>query len=125
VFLTGDVHTAWANDVPAGPGAPPVATEFVCSSITSNNVDDFIGARTRTVSLALEAAIQGENPHVRFVNLDDHGYSALHVTDAQVQMEWYAISGRRDPDADSRHLASWSVESGTARVQAVGHTAIA
>ncbi len=28
-----------------------VATELVCSSITSNNVDDFIGARPRTVSL--------------------------------------------------------------------------
>jgi alkaline phosphatase D len=112
VFLTGDVHTAWANDVPAGPGAPSVATEFVCSSITSNNVDDFMGSAPRSVSLSLEASIQEQNRHVRFVNLDDHGYSVLNVNDASVQMDWYAISDRRDPDADSRLLASWTVASG-------------
>ena len=123
VFLTGDVHTAWANDVPAGPAEASVATEFVCSSITSNNVDDFIGARPRTVSLSLEAAIQGENPHVRFVNLDDHGYSVLNVTSAHVRMDWYAISDRRDSSAGSHRLASWSVQSGTPRVEPVRHHA--
>lgn len=117
VFLTGDVHTAWANDVP-GTGGVPVATELVCSSITSNNVDDFIGARPRTVSLALEAAIQDENPHVRFVNLDDHGYCVLDVTAARIQMDWFAVD-RRDPRAASSHLASWAVRSGAARVEAV------
>lgn len=121
VFLTGDVHTAWANDVPGGPGAMPVATEFVCSSITSNNVDDFMGARPRTTSLALEAAVQSGNPHVRFVNLDDHGYSVLHVTAGEVRMDFHAISDRRDKEAGSRLLTSWSVRSGTARVEAAGH----
>jgi alkaline phosphatase D len=105
VFLTGDVHTAWANEVP-GPSGSPVATEMVCSSITSNNVDDFIGARPRTVSLALEAAIQSENPHVRFVNLDDHGHCVLDVTPKRIQMEWYAVDDRRDPRSGSRRLAS-------------------
>lgn len=124
VFLTGDVHTAWANDVPVGKDGKSVATEFVCSSVTSNNVDDFIGARPRTVSLALEAVIQSENPHVRFVNLDDHGYAVLDVTEAHVQMDWFAISDRRDRKADSRRLATWSVGSGTPRVEAVRQTAI-
>ena len=118
VFLTGDVHTAWANDVP-GPSGSPVATELVCSSVTSNNVDDFIGARPRTVSLALEAAIQAENSHVRFVNLDDHGHSVLDVTPARVQMDWYAVDDRRDPRSGSRRLASWAVRSGAASVRPV------
>ncbi len=116
VFLSGDVHTAWANDVPAEGGAS-VATEFVCSSITSNNVDDFIGVAPRTVSLSLEAAIQTENPHVRFVNLDDHGYCVLQVTQSQVQMDWYAISDRADQHATTRQLSSWTVASGTPRVR--------
>jgi alkaline phosphatase D len=118
VFLTGDVHTAWANEV-RGPYGGAVATELVCSSITSNNVDDFIGARPRTVSLALEAAIQAENPHVRFVNLDDHGHSVLEVTPERIQMDWYAVDDRRDPRSGSRRLASWAVRSGVARVEAV------
>ena len=116
VFLSGDVHTAWANDVP-GPDGRPVATELVCSSITSNNVDDFIGVAPRTLSLSLEAAIQTENPHVRFVNLDDHGFCVLQVTRAKLQMDWYAISDRADKHATSRKLTSWTVSAGTARVQ--------
>ncbi len=116
VFLSGDVHTAWANDVPAANGVS-AATEFVCSSISSNNVDDFIGAAPRTISLALEAAIQMENPHVRFVNLDDHGYCVLQVTRARAQMDWYAISNRADKHATSRLLSSWVVASGTPHVQ--------
>ncbi|MEO6604698.1 MAG: alkaline phosphatase D family protein [Aeromicrobium sp.] len=116
VFLSGDVHTAWANDVPAENGVS-VATEFVCSSITSNNVDDFIGVAPRTMSLSLEAAIQTENPHVRFVNLDDHGYCVLQVTRARAQMDRYAISDRADKDATTRLLSSWTVASGTPRVQ--------
>ena len=125
VFLSGDVHTAWANDVPGGADGAPVATEFVCSSITSNNVDDFIGVPPRSTSLTLEAAIQSENPHVRFVNLDDHGYCVLQVTSARVHMDWYAISDRRDREATSSCLSSWSVESGTPRVQRVSRPVLA
>lgn len=118
VFLTGDVHTAWASEVP-GPGGVPVATELVCSSVTSNNVDDFIGVAPRTVSLALEAAIQTANPHVRWVNLDDHGCSVLEVTAARVRMDWCAVTDRRDPRTDVRRLASWAVRSGSARIEPV------
>ncbi len=97
MFLTGDVHTAWANEVP-GPSGTRSSPELVCSSITSNNVDDFIGARPRTVSLALEAAIQGENPHVRFVNLDDHGLLRARCDAVErIQMDWYAVEDRRNP----------------------------
>jgi len=119
VFLTGDVHSAWANEVPSPTTGLPVAVELVCHSLTSNNVDDFIGAAPRTTSLALEAATQEVNPHVRWVNLDDHGHTVLHVTPERVQMDWYAISDRRDPDASSRPLASWAVTAGSPRIEAV------
>jgi alkaline phosphatase D len=116
VFLTGDVHSAWANEVPSPTTGLPIATEFVCNSLTSNNVDDFMGSAPRTRSLALEAAIQRENPHVRWVDLDDHGYAVLHVTPQRVQMDWHAISDRRDPQATSRSLASWAVRAGQAGI---------
>jgi alkaline phosphatase D len=116
VFLTGDVHSAWANEVPSPTSGLPVATELVCSSLTSNNVDDFMGSRHRTTSLVLEAAIQEQNRHVRWVDLDDHGHAVLHVTAERVRMDWFAISDRRDPHATSRPLASWAVEAGLPRV---------
>ncbi|MET0448765.1 MAG: alkaline phosphatase D family protein [Aeromicrobium sp.] len=119
VFLTGDVHSAWANEVLSPVTGLPIAAEFVCSSLTSNNVDDFMGVAPRTTSLALEAATQQQNPHVRWVNLDDHGYCVLLVTQERVRMDWYAISDRRDPDATTHRLASWGVAAGEAGVGSV------
>lgn len=119
VFLTGDVHSAWATEVPSSTMGRPIAVELVCSSLTSNNVDDFMGTRPRTTSLAMEAAIQEQNPHVKWVDLDDHGYAVLSVTDRRLQMDWYAISDRRDPLATSHVLSSWGVTAGTSRVEAV------
>ncbi|MBD8607663.1 alkaline phosphatase D family protein [Aeromicrobium sp. CFBP 8757] len=116
VFLTGDVHSAWATEVPSPRTGRPMAVELVCSSLTSNNVDDFMGTRPRTTSLVMEAAIQEVNPHVRWVNLDDHGFTVLHVTDERLQMDWHAISDRRDPRATTHVIASWAVTAGSARV---------
>lgn len=117
VFLSGDVHTAWANEVELD--GRPVATEVVCSSVTSNNVDDFMGTRSRTVSLAMEEAIMRTNPHVRFVNLDDHGFCVLDLTADRVRAEWHAIGDRTDPGTTARPLAAREVVSGTARVRPV------
>lgn len=121
VFLTGGIHSAWACDLPQDAGAyplsPSVATELACSSVTSNNLDDMLGTPERTASLAVEAAIQAANRHVRYLDLDRHGFSVLDVTPVRVQMDWYAISDRADPQASAAHTASWYVDAGTQRVR--------
>lgn len=117
VFLSGDVHTAWANEVELDGRA--VAAEVVCSSVTSNNVDDFMGTRPRTVSLAMEEAIARTNPHVRFVNLDDHGFCVVDLTPARARVEWHAVGDRTDPGTTSRLLAARQVVSGSALVRPV------
>jgi alkaline phosphatase D len=120
VFLTGDIHSSWACDLPLEPGNYPlsrsVATELVCTSVTSNNLDDITGSPPRTTSLAVEEAIKTGNRHVQYVNLDDHGYSVLDVTPARVQMDYFKISDRADRDATSSLLTSWAVEAGTQQV---------
>lgn len=115
VFLSGDVHTAWANEV-AGPGRTPVAAEFVCASVTSNNVDDFMGTAPRSVSLAMEEAIVELNPHVKFVNLDDHGYCVLELTDDEARMEWWAIDDRADANTGVRRQAVRTLSAGSSRI---------
>lgn len=115
VFLSGDVHTAWANEVPGTDGRP-LAAEFVCASITSNNVDDYMGTRPRTVSLRIEAAIVELNPHVSFVNLDDHGYCVLELTPERLRMEWWAIGDRRDREAGVSRIAARELRSGSSRL---------
>jgi alkaline phosphatase D len=122
VFLTGDFHSAWANDLPADTGSYPatgsVGVEFVCTSITSNNVDEVSGAQPRTTSLSWEALLQGNNRHVKYLNLDDHGYSVLDVTAQRAQMDYYVLADKRRAATTVSHSASWRTRSGTGTVEA-------
>ena len=123
VFLTGDIHSAWACDLPLDAGTYPVtrsvATEFVCTSVTSTNLDDITGSPPRTSSLAVEAGIQANNRHVKYLNFDDHGYSVLDVTSKRTQMDYYVISDRRDRGATSMWTASWATAANTQQVRPV------
>ena len=123
VFLTGDIHSGWACDLPldAGtyPASPSVATEFVGTSVTSNNLKDVTGTPPRTTSLAVEAAIQAANRHVKYLDFDDHGYSVLDVTSRRTQMDYYVIGDRADRGAAASWTASWATDANTQRVHAV------
>ncbi|MPZ96549.1 MAG: twin-arginine translocation signal domain-containing protein [Propionibacteriales bacterium] len=123
VFITGDIHSAWANDLPLDAGTYPlsrsVGTEFVCTSVTSNNLDDIVGVPPRTSSLAVEAAITATNRHVRYVDFDSHGYSVLDVTPARVQMDYYVIGDRASAGAGSHWSTSWATSAGSQRVRPV------
>ena len=123
VFLTGDIHSGWACDLPHDAATYPVGdsagVELVCTSVTSNNLKDITGSPRRTSSLAVEAVLQTNNRHVKYLNFDDHGYSVLDVTPERVQMDWYVIGDRADRDAGSSWTASWATRSGTSKVQAV------
>jgi alkaline phosphatase D len=110
VFLTGDIHTSWAIDV------ENVAVEFVCTSVSSSNLDDALGVPPRTGSLAVEAAFRAANPHVKFVELDSHGPSVLEVTPGAVQMDWYYLAEKNDPASTVSHGHSYRALAGDPRV---------
>lgn len=122
VFLTGDIHSAWANDLPLDaatyPASGSVAVEFVCTSVTSSNIDEETGAPPRTATLALEAVLQTNNRHVRYLNFDDHGYSVLDVTKQRVQMDYFVLEDKTRVDSGVSHTASWLTRSGSGRVEA-------
>ncbi|MHA7275328.1 alkaline phosphatase D family protein [Arthrobacter sp. Hz1] len=121
VFLTGDIHSGWACDLPADPLTYPasgnsVATELVCTSVTSDNLDDILNVPPRTASIAVEEAFKASNPHVKYLDFDSHGYSVLDVTPSGVRMDWYVLSERTDKASTSRISTSWRVDAGTQRV---------
>ncbi len=123
VFLTGDIHSGWACDLPADPLTYPVtgasvATELVCTSISSDNLDDILKVPARTGSLAVESAMRTANPHVKYLDFDSHGYSVLEVTPAGVRMDWYVLTERTDPASRSAVSTSWTVAAGSQRVVA-------
>ncbi|WP_037897261.1 alkaline phosphatase D family protein [Streptomyces sp. NRRL S-920] len=123
VFLTGDIHMAWANDVPAKAATYPLsasaATEFVVTSVSSDNIDDLLGVAPHTVSLAAATTLRAANRHVKWLDMDSHGYGVLDVTAERSQMDYYALSDRTDPDATSSWVRSYRTLSGTQKVERV------
>lgn len=90
VFLTGDLHSEWANHVVFN--GHVVAAELVCSSVSAPNVDDMLSLPENSlVSRTAENHLLAHNPHVEHVDLDAHGYSKLTVTPAGVNMEWFRV----------------------------------
>jgi phosphodiesterase/alkaline phosphatase D-like protein len=89
VFLTGDIHTGWSSEAYVEQGdAPlgePVAAEFVCPGISSENFNERLGmlsigtpfphGSTNPVGVAAIAA----NKHVRYVDFDSNGYVLVDV----------------------------------------------
>ena len=104
VFLSGDLHSSWANDLKADfrdPGSATIASEFVTPAITANSPP-----------AAPFADIQTRNPHVRFVNLRAQGYVSVDLSQSRMETTFKAISDRRDKMAGLSTLARFVVEDG-------------
>ncbi|MER7936606.1 MULTISPECIES: alkaline phosphatase D family protein [unclassified Streptomyces] len=121
VFLTGDIHMAWANDVPVDAGTYPLsasaATEFVVTSVTSDNLDDILKVSPGVVSTVAAPVIQLANRHVHWVDTDRHGYGILDITAARAQMDYYVLSDKTKADATSSWARSYRTRSGTQKVE--------
>ncbi|MFE6858008.1 alkaline phosphatase D family protein [Nocardia sp. NPDC057668] len=116
VFLTGDIHTSWAADLPlvaaTYPGSPTAGVEFVVPSITSQSVGDITKTPPRTTSVAAETALVSVNRHLRYTELDSHGYGVLHIDADQTQMDWFYVTDIADPNTGVRHGASFGTRRG-------------
>ncbi|MEU3350503.1 alkaline phosphatase D family protein [Streptomyces sp. NPDC037389] len=123
VFLTGDIHMAWANDVPKRAATYPlsssVATEFVVTSVSSDNLDDLLHVAPHTLSVPAAAAIKASNRHVKWLDMDGHGYGVLDVTAERAQMDYYVLSDKRDAKATASWERSYRTRSGSQRVERV------
>ncbi|MCW5907359.1 MAG: alkaline phosphatase D family protein [Chitinophagales bacterium] len=103
VILTGDIHTSWCNDVPGGnynssTGAGSVCVEFVGTSITSQNSPLPVGVNL----------IKTFNPHMKYINLDEHGYFTLDVRKTRTQAD-YTFVGTNQPTFTNVEAASYYV----------------
>ncbi|WP_433571093.1 alkaline phosphatase D family protein [Streptomyces sp. CA-251247] len=123
VFLTGDIHMAWANDVPVKaatyPLSPSAATEFVVTSVTSDNLDDILHVAPGTVSVVAQAAVRAANRHVKWLDMDSHGYGVLDVTAERSQMDYYVLSDKKKREATATWARSYRTLNGTQKVERV------
>ncbi|MEU6704477.1 alkaline phosphatase D family protein [Streptomyces wuyuanensis] len=123
VFLTGDIHMAWANDVPVKAATYPLsqsaATEFVVTSVSSDNLDDILHVAPGTVSLVAATAVKAANRHVKWLDMDRHGYGVLDVTAERSQMDFYILSDKTRQDATASWARSYRTLNGTQKVERV------
>jgi alkaline phosphatase D len=116
VVLSGDVHVGLAAELAEDPTMPPVAVEFVNTSLTSQNLDDKMDWQPRSESIALETAYLDGMRHIRYVDFDSHGYSIVNVDRDQVRFEWWTVEGLAERAPGHALAASMTVRHGEPRL---------
>lgn len=101
LFLSGDIHTEWANRVMHE--GHEIGVELVCSSISAPNVDEQLKLPADSeLSLLAERIITDSNSHVRHVDLDAHGYSIVRVSADEVRLTWLRVDDMAVPGSPVR-----------------------
>lgn len=126
VVLTGDIHTSWALELTEDPYNPLVydptglnplthnlGVEFVTPSVTSANFE------TLGPELAQAAAIaaQLDNPHIRYLDLVQHGYVVLDLTADGAQADFFhvdTVTSRSDAES---FTVGWRTATGANRLE--------
>ena len=121
-FITGDIHTFFSGRVtPSGrAGAPVVATEFVCGSVTSEGAVDLLSptpALNVGVGPLAEGDILAANPHLRYVNATRRGYGVVEARADRLEVSFRAPRTVKDngvTDVDT--IARFTVARGSTDV---------
>jgi alkaline phosphatase D len=108
VVLTGDIHTTWANDLPmanynANTGANSAGAEFITPSATSFSLPFPVGA----------TLIKFLNPHMKHVDLTNHGYFVLDVNQQRTQADWFFVPTIDQPNDNQSWNKSFYTSAGT------------
>ncbi|MFN4080106.1 MAG: alkaline phosphatase D family protein [Saprospiraceae bacterium] len=111
VVLTGDIHTAWANDLPLpgyapATGANSAGVEFVATSISSAKFSVPGGP----------AIVQSLNPHVKFVELTRYGYYILDLDPQRAQADYVFVNDVKQPTYAVETGPSWATLHGSRRL---------
>ncbi len=113
VVMTGDVHCAWANDLPTDTynsttGAGSAGVEFVATSVTSP-----LPQNISSLGQLAENFIKAANNHVKYINVRNKGYYILDVNKIRTQADYYVVDRIDSPSVVQNHDASWFTLDGT------------
>lgn len=104
VFVGGDIHSFWVSDLKSDfrdPNSPVVASEFVCTSISSNGIP-----------YELIAPNLPANPHIKFFESRLRGYVRCQVDRQQWLSDLRVVETVKQPNTGIRTLATYRVENG-------------
>jgi alkaline phosphatase D len=107
VFLTGDWHSTFVNDLKldfAAPFSPTIATEFVTPAITTGGDGTPYGP--------YYAPMIPFNPHIKYYEGDRRGYFTAKVTPKEMRLDLRFMTSVEDPSGTGYTEGSWVVEDG-------------
>ncbi|CCH53780.1 alkaline phosphatase [Fibrisoma limi BUZ 3] len=111
VVITGDIHNSWAFELTTKPqdstayqsttGKGSFGAEFVSPSITSSNFGEYIRQRSPAQVQFVQNILANPktNPHLKYVDLSQHGYFLLTLTPERAQADWFFVNDIRKPDS--------------------------
>ncbi len=103
LVVTGDTHTAWANEIDDAQGR--VAVEFGATSITSPSDASFFSP----FGVDFAGGVRARNPHIKYVETDHHGFILLTLTKEQATAEYFGVSTITSKDYAVQRLAAFTV----------------
>ncbi|HYD86971.1 MAG TPA: alkaline phosphatase D family protein [Vitreimonas sp.] len=103
LVLTGDTHTAWANEIDDGQGR--VAVEFGATSITSPSEAEYF----TPAGVDFNAAVRARNPHVKHTDGLRRGFLLLTLTKEQATAEFFAVSTILSKEYETTRAAAFTV----------------
>lgn len=98
LVLSGDAHFSVSSDLVEDPATYDPETsqashgvEFLPTSISRGNFDETLGPNNEGFIEVLRQSIADRNPHNAYVELIQHGYGLLDITDERIVAEyWYS-----------------------------------
>ena len=107
LVLTGDTHTAWANEIEDGEGR--IAVEFGMTSVTSpSQSDPFAPA-----GIDFDAGVRARNPHVKYADGTKRGYLVLTLSREQALAEFFGVSNILSKEYETARTAAFTVAADT------------
>jgi alkaline phosphatase D len=107
VFLTGDWHSTFVNDLKTNfddSASPTIATEFVTPAITSGGDGTPYGP--------YYAPMIPDNPHIKYYEGDRRGYFKATVTPERMTFDLRFVTSVESPDGIGYPGGAWVVEDG-------------
>lgn len=110
VVLTGDIHTAWAMDLPynlnnykPATGEGSLAVEFVCTSVTSGSSPIPLPPIYNLIENLLL-------PHIKYVDLNKKGYSLLNLQPDKATGYFYSVKNIGINTTEQKFEEAWSTK---------------